>query len=176
MKRIAMIVLVLAVSAHYAWSAPAPGPWPGPMPCGPGPMFAGPGPMPGPGPERLSPLVKMAEDLGLSAEQKHSVALLLKKNSEPLREAGQAMRKAMETMHKAMEAETFNETAIKEANKAVCEAGEKMALLSAKERSDFRALLTPEQRAEMDKKMALFRERMEKARLTTEAWIERYAK
>lgn len=175
MKRIAMILLILAVSAHYAWSAPEPGPWPG-GPGGPGPMFAGPGPMPGPGHERLSPLVKMAEDLGLSAEQKHSVALLLKKNREPLREAGMAMRKSMETMHKTIEAEPYSEAAIKEANKAVCAAGEKMALLSAKERADFRALLTPEQRAEMDKKMALFRERMEKSRMTTEAWIERYAK
>lgn len=174
MKRIVMIVLVLAVSAHYAWSAPEPGP--GPMPFGPGPLFAGPGPMPGPGHERLSPLVKMAEDLNLNAEQKHSVALLLKKNRDGLREAGQAMHKAMENMRKAIEAEPYSEAAIREANKDVSAAGVKMALLSARERADFRALLTPEQRTEMDKKIAQLNERMEKARMTTDAWIEQYSK
>ena len=89
--------------------------------------------------------IKALIHLDLTAEQKHEIALELKKNREDNKVKFEAMRQAMESLREATGKEVFDEAGVREAYQAVTAAGQEIALQKARITAELKSLLTPEQ-------------------------------
>ena len=90
-------------------------------------------------------LFKALIRLDLNDLQKHEIALVLKKYWEAGKEKHEAMHQAREGLRVASDMEVVDETAVREAFKAVAAAGEEMAVHKALLVAELRGVLTPEQ-------------------------------
>ncbi|WP_243438822.1 Spy/CpxP family protein refolding chaperone [Fundidesulfovibrio soli] len=127
------VVAALAVSAYAAQDAPQ-------MPPHPGGGFMHDG---GRG------IIKMSEELGLSAEQKRSVAQILKESREQGKALRESMRKAMDGMHAVMDSAPGDETAVRKAAQVVSKAGEELAVHAGKVKARIDGVLTQEQKVKL---------------------------
>jgi len=94
---------------------------------------------------------RMAEILGLSAEQQASIAALVEAEraaNAPLRERLQANR---EQMHQAVTAETFDEAAVRALAASQLADRTELLVSRARTRHEIRGILTPEQRVLAEK-------------------------
>ena len=142
------------------------------------------GDMPHPGKHGMMGIIKMAEVLKLTPEQKKEVALALKDNREQAKPLRMAMKKAFEGLHEVMDKTPGDEAAVRAAVKEVAKAGEEMAVNRGKLKAKIDAILTPEQKTKRDemkaKRMAEFKahfkEHMEKHKKAMDEWIEKNSK
>lgn len=167
MKRFAAalaVVAALAVSAYAAQDAPQ-------MPPHPGGGFMHDG---GRG------IIKMTEELGLSGEQKRSVAQILKDSREQGKALREAMRKAMDGMHAVMDSTPGDEAAVRKAAQAVSKAGEELAVHMGKVKASIDGVLTPEQKAKLtqlkQERKDKFKDRFEGKGRKLDDWIEKTLK
>jgi len=130
MKRIliVMIISVLLTGTAYA------GPWHG-KGCGMGENAMG----------MRHGFIRALIHLDLTADQKHEIAIKLKKNREDNKAKFEAMHEAMESLREATGKEVFDEAAVREAYQAVAAAGQEIALQKGRITAELKSLLTPEQ-------------------------------
>ena len=119
--------------------------------------------------------------LDLTDAQKHDIAVILKKNREEGKAKRADFREAMINLKSVAIADGSNETAVRDAYKAVAAAGEEMAVFKAKVGSELKSVLTPEQVQTIEEKRT---ERLEKFSNIADSpkhsfideWIEMYSK
>ncbi len=111
----------------------------------------------GPG-ERLRDLV---DDLELSAAQKESIKGILRESHERLKPRLEEAHDAKRAVFEAALAPGADEAAVREASEAAGRVISELTLEMARTMGAVRATLTPEQRQELDRKMARHRERRE---------------
>ncbi|MHC1790695.1 Spy/CpxP family protein refolding chaperone [Solidesulfovibrio sp.] len=155
-----MLTLVILVGSAYAVAA-------GPGPGGPG----------GPGPEGLLSRVLA---LKLTDAQKHEVAVILKRNRPAFETGMAAMREAFDAMRQVMRSDPGNETAVRQASRAIGVAAEDMAVLRGKVEAAVMGRLTPEQRkiwdaAEKPPVPRDLKERFHAGRELVNDWIDTHA-
>ena len=129
-------------------------------------------------------IIKMAEELNLSAEQKRAVATILKENREAKKQLREVMKQAMEGMHSVMENTPGDEAAVRKAAQAVAKAGEELAVNAGKIKARIDGVLTPEQKNKLaqkkaefkDKFRAKFKDRQEKRQKDVDEWIDKALK
>jgi protein CpxP len=129
-------------------------------------------------------IIKMAEELKLTPEQKKLVAQALKDNREQVKPLREAMKKAFEGLHEVMDKTPGDEAAVRQAAKEVAKAGEELAVNRGKLKAKIDSILTPEQKTKRDemkaKRMAEFKahfkEHMEKHKKAMDEWIEKNLK
>jgi protein CpxP len=164
MKRITLAALALAFLAAAAFAA-NPGPGPGPE--------AGP-------PGHARAIIKMADEIGMTPDQKRFVAQTLKDAKPQFQALREAMKAARENMAAVMDKTPGDEAQVRQAVKAVAKAGEELAVQAGKVKARIDSALTPEQRAKLSEKRAEFKNRMkerfEKGRGELDAWIEQNLK
>lgn len=85
------------------------------------------------------------KQLDLSDAQKHEIAVVFVKHREQGKEKAEAMHRSRQGLMEASEAEVFDETAVRQAYKAVATAGEEMAVHRAVFVAELRGILSPEQ-------------------------------
>ena len=167
MKRFAAVMILVAALAVTAMAAQEKGP-------------GGSG-----GPESFGPghgkgIVKMLEDLGLTPEQKSTIAKILKDNREPANALHEAMRKAHEGMREVMDKTPGDESLVRKAVQAMSKAGEELAVNAGKVKAKIDSVLTPEQRAKASEKKAelknRFKDKFEKGKKDLDDWIEQNLK
>ena len=162
-----ILVAALAVTAMAA-QAKAPG---GPDAPG-GPESFGPGHGKG--------IVGMLEDLGLSPEQKGTIAKILKDNREQSKTLHEAMKKAHEGLREVMDKTPGDESLVRKAAQAMAKAGEELAVNKGKMKAKIDSVLTPEQKAKAGAKKAefknRFKDRFEKGQKGLDDWIEKNLK
>jgi len=100
------------------------------------------------GPESFGPghgkgIVRMLDDLGLSPEQKGSVAKILKDNREQSKALHEAMKKAHEGLREVMDKTPGDESLVRKAAQAMAKAGEELAVNKGKLQAKIDAVLTP---------------------------------
>lgn len=123
-------------------------------------------------------IIKMAGELGLSQEQKRSVAQILKESKEQGKALREAVLTAREGMSEVMAKTPGDEAAVRKAAQAVGKANEEMAVHAGKVKARIDAVLTPEQKAKQAQKREEFKKRikehMEKKRNSSQLddWIE----
>jgi len=124
-------------------------------------------------------LVTTLLQLGLTAAQKHKVAVILKGYRTEVQGKADALLQARMQLRNAMERNEFNEAAVRSAYRDVAEAGESMAILKARMMADIRHVLTPEQLGELDKlrtarleNMKQRKGRFEQKRSLLDEWID----
>lgn len=88
--------------------------------------------------------------LDLTAEQKERMVELRKRHQESVQDALARWKSAQEALQLQVQAVDFNEQAIRTASRKAAEAAEQLAVLRARNTSEVRALLTPEQKAQWD--------------------------
>ena len=127
-------------------------------------------------------IVKMADELGLSQEQKRAVAQILKENREQEKALRGAMMTAREAMGDVMAKTPGDEAAVRKAAQAVGKASEDMAVNWGKAKAKIDAVLTPEQKAKAAQKREEFKKRI-KERMDqrpnssgTDEWIDKNIK
>lgn len=160
MKRRAVFLALMAVLVATAVAAKDMGPPPGGM-------F---------GPEPFRGIVRLADELNLSKEQKRSVALILKENREKGQALREAMRAAGRSLHDVMDAAPGDEAKVRQAAQGMAKAGEEMAVFMGKVKARVDAVLTPEQKAKLAEKRKEFEKRREQGRKSLDEWIEENAK
>ena len=130
---------------------------PGPDGGGRGPGFGGPG-FGGPGPGRRGGFGRdggfFLRGIDLTDAQRQQIRELVAQQREQNRELVSQLRAAHEAERKAVEATPINEQAIRAAAHAVANTQAELAIRQARLRAEIFALLTPEQRAEADKRGA----------------------
>lgn len=142
MKRMTAVLALLALLACSAVAAEA-GKGDGPPP----PPFHGAG------------IVKMADELGLSADQKRKVAQILKDSKAESESMHAAMRAARERLGQVMETSPGDEAAVRAAAREMAKAGEELAVHAGKVKAAVDAVLTPGQRATLAEKKGQFKDR-----------------
>lgn len=167
MKRFAAalaLVAALAVGAYAAQDATH-------MPPPPGDGFMHPG---GRG------IIKMVEELGLSAEQKRAVAQILKDNREQGKALRESMRQAMDGMRAVMDSTPGDEAAVRKAAQGVAKAGEELAVNAGKVKSRIDGVLTQEQKAKLaqlkQERKAKFKDHFENKGKDLDDWINKNLK
>jgi Spy/CpxP family protein refolding chaperone len=103
----------------------------------------------------------MAAHLDLTDEQRSQARALAEQHRESTKELRAELRQARRALRDAIQAEAFNETSIRSAAAVVAAAEAEMAVVRARHRQDFEALLTPEQLAELDQFRQQRKERRE---------------
>lgn len=117
-----------------------------------GVLLAGPasarfgGPPGGPGPEHIA---RMAEELGLSAEQRTAIEKILADSRAQAQPLMQQMRGAHEAMEALIAAPTFDEAAVRQQAQASSGVMSELAVIHARSRHAMQQLLTPEQREKL---------------------------
>jgi len=166
MKRRAVMLTLMALLVSTAVAAKDMGPPPG-GPGGPGGMF---------GHDPFRGVVRLADELNLSKEQKRSVALILKEN----REKAQALREAMKTAGRSMGDVMFSapgdEAKVRQAAQGMAKAGEELAVFMGRVKARVDAVLTPEQKAQLAEKRKKFQERRERGWQSLDEWIDENSK
>lgn len=164
MKRIAAVMILVAALAVTAMAAQAKGPG--------GDESVGPGHGKG--------IVRMLDDLGLTPEQKGSIAKILKDNREQSKALHEAMKKAHEGMREVMDKTPGDESLVRKAAQAMAKAGEELAVNKGKMKAKIDAVLTPEQKAKAEAKKAefkgRFKDRMGKHEAELDDWIAKNLK
>jgi Spy/CpxP family protein refolding chaperone len=120
-------------------------------------------------------------ELDLSDSQKHELALILKVKREGLRATHEDFREAMAMLREAVHAYEGDESAIREASRAVAEIGEEMAVERAKLISEVERILTPQQLKTLEERRAEMLERRMAQRghhghILLDEWIEMYSR
>jgi len=137
------------------------------------------------GPENFGPghgkgIVKLLEDLGLTPEQKGTIAKILKDNREQSKVLHEAMKKAHEGMREVMEKSPGDESLVRKAAQVMAKAGEELAVNMGKTKAKIDSVLTPEQKAKALEKKAefknRFKDRFEKGQKDLDDWIEKNLK
>ncbi len=100
----------------------------------------------------LSPraLMRMAERLDLSAEQRAAMGQLVDTAFPQIRQLMFALHDERETLRGLVQSERFDDTAAAAVTTRIGELSGQMALLATRTLADMRALLTDEQRARLD--------------------------
>jgi Spy/CpxP family protein refolding chaperone len=140
-KKSMIVALLLATPCVFAaqdeGAAPRRARHPG---FGPG----GPGRGPGPG------LGRIAEDLGLSDEQKAQLEALRARQKDTLQPLAESARQAHEAFRAALEAESPDAAAVGQAALAMKEAEKKMKAAHDAAFEEMKSVLTPEQRQKLE--------------------------
>ena len=93
---------------------------------------------------------RLAEELGLSDEQKTQVEAIHKKTWEVARPLMEASRQAHEAFRTALEADNADPTTVGQAALAMHAAEKKLQAVHESAMAEVKAILTPEQRAKLD--------------------------
>ena len=118
--------------------------------AGPGKRGHGPrGPHDEPGPGEM--IRMLAVHLELSEEQRAQVRAMAEEHRESTRALRDRIRDARRTLHETIHADDSSEDAIRAASAVLAAAEADMAVARAGHRKDFEALLTPEQKAELQR-------------------------
>lgn len=161
MKRIALAALTLAVLTAAVAFAANPG------------LDAGP-------PDHARAIIKMADEIGMTPDQKRFAAQTLKDAKPQFQALREAMKAARENMAAVMDKTPGDEAQVRKAVKDVAKAGEDLAVQAGKVKARIDSALTPEQRAKLSEKRAEFKNRMkerfEKGKGEIDAWIEQNLK
>ncbi|GFK93728.1 hypothetical protein NNJEOMEG_01562 [Fundidesulfovibrio magnetotacticus] len=165
MRRRAVILALLAVLTASAAAAGDMGPPPG-----------GPGGQGMAGHDPFRGIVRMADELNLSKEQKRSVALILKESREKAQALRESMKTAWRAMGDVMAASPGDEAKVRQAAQGLAKAGEELAVFTGKVKARVDAVLTPEQKAKLAEKRKEFQERRERGRKSLDEWIDENAK
>ncbi|MBI2441456.1 MAG: Spy/CpxP family protein refolding chaperone [Lentisphaerae bacterium] len=96
-------------------------------------------------------LMAELEKLDLTADQSQQIASIVKLNRETMKEVHSAWAEARAALERQISADEFDETAVRTACRNAAAAGEEFAVQRAKIASQIRAVLTSDQRAELDK-------------------------
>lgn len=172
MKRFAAVMAMILVAALAVTAMAAQEKGPG------GPGGSG-------GPESFGPghgkgIVKLLEDLGLTSDQKGTIAKILKDNREQSKVLHEAMKKAHEGMREVMEKTPGEESLVRKAAQAMAKAGEELAVNMGKTKAKIDSVLTPEQRTKASEMKAefkgRFKDRFEKGQKDLDDWIEKNLK
>jgi len=142
MKSISAIVALLVLLAGTAYAAPGHDKHDGPFHRDPG-----------------KAIIKMADELKLTPEQKRQVAVILKDNREKSKSLREGMRTAAGHMGDVMMKSPGDEAAVRQAAKEMAKAGEELAVHTGKVKASIDAVLTPEQKAQLLAKKEHFKER-----------------
>jgi Spy/CpxP family protein refolding chaperone len=107
------------------------------------------GPHGDPGPGEM--LRMLAAHLELSEEQRAQVRALAEEHRESTRALRDRIRDARRSLHETIQADDYSEDAIRAAAAVLAAAEADMAVARASHRKDFEALLTPEQKEELQR-------------------------
>lgn len=163
MKRMTLMLALAALLSGTAFAAPGKGPHGVPFPHDPG-----------------KAIVKMAEELKLTPEQKRKVALILKENRDKAKALRDGMKDAAGHMGDVMIKSSGDEAAVRQAAREMAKAGEELAVHAARVKTAIDEVLTPEQKAQLaakrDEIKNRFRDRSEKRGKALDNWIEEQLK
>lgn len=139
-------------------------------------LTPGTGPMGGGGPGYRYQLFKTLIRLNLNDQQEHSIALILKKNRDEIRNLSRAMKEARKVLLDSMLADQYSEDAVRHAAKQMASCREDIAVERARVFSEIRKVLTPEQQAivqQLRVSIAETAKEREKGRVSlVDEWIE----
>jgi len=158
--------LLAFASLPAALFAQPPGRGGGPGGMGPGhfgPHAGGPGSM-------EQGLSRLADHLGLTPEQRESIAAIRGSFRDTLATQRQATFELRQSLEEKVHGETFDETVIREAAQQLAQAQADLAVTEAQMFQQIRQVLTPEQLAHLDEMRQVRQERMDARR---ERWQER---
>lgn len=110
--------------------------------------------------------------LDLTQEQRAQVRDIISAHREEMRSHADALAAARETLMETMEAESLDESAVREAHRALAGVKEEMAVLRARMFHEIKGILTPEQNARLVQMRAEKRERMKARREHRRARID----
>lgn len=96
-------------------------------------------------------LMRALRQLDLTDDQKSQIQTLMERNQKQHQAARENVQAAMADFREVMAAETFNETAIRQAFQKAAAAREEAMVLRARTFHQVRQVLTPEQQAELEK-------------------------
>jgi Spy/CpxP family protein refolding chaperone len=109
------------------------------------------------------PMKEALKELDLTKDQRSAIHETFSKNGPDLRDHMKALMESREKLADVTHSAQFNETAVRDAARAVAKNEEDLAVLRAKNSAAIAAILTPDQRAKLEKKrkerMAEFKER-----------------
>lgn len=158
MKRMTIIMALVALLAGTAFAAPGKGPHGVPFPHDPG-----------------KAIVKMADELKLTPDQKRKVALILKENRDKAKALRDGMKTAAGHMGDVMINSPGDEAAVRQAAREMAKAGEELAVHAARVKTAIDQVLTPEQKSQLaakrDEFKNRFKERSEKRGKALDDWI-----
>jgi len=121
------------------------------------------------------PLIETLEALKLSESQKQSVALILKKEKDSMRNYIDGAREAHKNLIEAIQSTTFNEAAIRTAFKNAATGDAEIAVSRARLWRDVRALLTGDQLSILQSlRPQSDQERMDLNEYMIDSWINQY--
>jgi len=132
------VSLVLVPSLAFAQAAPPPGPAAPPS-----------GAAPTPAPTGGGVLHHILNQLNLSADQRTSINGILAAQRQNVEAARQQMLAARQTLLQTINADVFNEAKVREAANAMSALEADRAVATARLLHDVRAVLTPEQQAQL---------------------------
>ncbi len=117
--------------------------------------------------------------LGLSEDQKHQVAVILKGKRDQRNQLVNQMIDARKNYRTTIGAPNFNEADVRKAAQAVTRVQEDLMVLRAQTRHEIRAVLTPEQQQKMDAMREKFgnrmRDRIDSRFERMDSWIDKHA-